>query len=276
MMQVASMHLAWAMDAGRIVIYPESWGTRWVNDPACGKNPNPGCFFLPLTNCTPEPGANIVTSPNDLGGLSYIPVFVQDMLKNSIVEPTAYYHYWMAHSICYFTRLNNRTEIAVKQIMADAGVLKTWEETGFDVAMHIRHGDKGSDMVLIDDPDYASILDLIRKLHKDNLTVFLASDDPRSFQFFANQTGIQLYGIRTPWPGEYHYRSGLFYLADVWAAINAAFTIGTWKSHYDRWLRSLMDVAFGHSSVPFFEVGKMSCFSATHCKKLHRPFFPMT
>jgi hypothetical protein len=179
----------------------------------------------------------------------------------------------MAHAISYFTRLNTRTESAVKKIMADAGVLKTWEKTGFDVAIHIRHGDKCSEMMLVDDPHYASTLNVIRKFHKGNLSVFLASDDPQSFKFFESQTGIQLYAIRTPWHGSYNYQTALFYLADLWAGLNATFTIGTWKSNYDRWLRSLMDVVFGHASVPFLEVGNMTCFSAAHCKRLHRPFF---
>jgi hypothetical protein len=210
-----------------------------------------------------------------VAGLSYVPFFIQKLLKNSLIDPTAYSHYWLMHAISYFTRLNNRTEIAVKQIMADAGVFKTWEKIGFDVALHIRHGDKRKEMILIDDSHYVNVLNLIRKFSKGNLTVFLASDDPRSFRFLSEQTGITMYGIRTPYPTNYHYQAGLFYLADLWTAMNATFTIGTWRSNYDRWLRALMDVAVGRASVPFFEVGKMPCFSAAHCRKLQRPCFPM-
>jgi hypothetical protein len=194
------------------------------------------------------------------------------MLKNSAIDPSAYDHYWTAHAIHYFTRLNNRTDTAVRRIMASAGVLKIWEETGFTVAIHIRHGDKRIEMTLIEDFHYATVLDLVRKLHTGNLSVFLASDDPESFKYLAERTGIRMYGIQTPYPEKDHYQAGLFYIADIYTAMRAKFTIGTWDSNYDRWLRELMDVAAGRASAPFFEVGKMPCFSAAHCQMLCRPF----
>jgi hypothetical protein len=274
MMWVAAIHLGWAMDAGRILIYPESFRTSWVDDPVCGTHPNPGCFFLPLTNCTPESVADIILSPNDARGLSHVPVFVQKILKNSLIDPTAYSHYWLVHAIAYFTRVNNRTDNAVKQIVPDSDVLKTWEKIGFDVAIHIRHGDKRKEMLLIDESHYAKVLNLIRKFYEADLTVFLASDDPRSFKFLAEQKGIKLHRIRTPYPSNYDYRAGLFYLADIWTAVKATFIIGTWKSNYDRWVRALMDVAVGRASGPSLEVGKMSYFSAAHCQQLQRPCFP--
>jgi hypothetical protein len=270
LMRVAASHLARAIDADRILIYPEVFDTVWVKDPVCGNPATPDCYFLPLSNCTPGPASDIVSSHHDKWLRDYAPLFVQKMLNGSIVEPTSYYYYWTAHAWAYMTRLNNRTEVLVRQIMNKSGILPIWETTGFDVAIHVRHGDKRREMALVGNEHYTNVLNLVQKLQPGNLTVFLASDDPQSFEFFARRKDIKLFAIRTPYLDELHYKSGLYVLADVWASMRTKFMIGTWTSNFDNWVKTLIDVVAGHASVPFFEVGQRPCFSSAHCKSLHR------
>jgi hypothetical protein len=157
--------------------------------------------------------------------------------------------------------------------MRDSNVLSTWETTGFDIAIHIRHGDKIKEMNLIDDIHYSNVLDLVLSLCPENPTVFLASDDSQSYEFFRRRKDIRLFEIKNTFPDEQTYRAGLYVLADLQASMRSRFTIGTWGSNFDRWLRGLMDVVAERASSPFFEVGVQPCFSSAHCRRLNLPCF---
>jgi hypothetical protein len=150
--------------------------------------------------------------------------------------------------------------------MQEAGVLSIWQSAGFDVGIHVRHGDKHIEMPLIKDAHYMNVVNLLRRIEGRNLTVFLASGDDESIGFFRRQEGIQLYAIgRT---GSDAYLNTLYYLSNLWALTRSKYVIGTYSSNVDRWLRSLMNIATNHSSSIFFEVGYRECLSARHCQRV--------
>jgi hypothetical protein len=225
-----------------------------------------------LSNCTPGKHSDIEPSHTDLGLLDRIPEFVTQLLNDSLVEPSAYYHYWTAHAVSYVTRLNARTKTLMRDIMGSAGVLQPWETTGFDAAIHIRRGDKEREMELVNNSQYADVLDALRPILPPNPAVFLATEDLSALQFFRTQGGIRLFAI--PYQSQYaNYRSALFYLADLWACVKSKYVIGTWASNFDRWVMELKGVAAERASDVFFEAGRQPCFSAVHCLELNRSAF---
>jgi hypothetical protein len=268
---VTSIYLAGAMDRNEILIYADKFLCQGTQEPECVHSPNLNCFFLPLSNCTPQNRSRIRSIwVHHLSRFNDVPRFIPEILNDSAVDPLAYARYWTDHSMAYLTRLNSRMEGWIEQRMRDTGVLSTWQTTGFDVGIHIRHGDKGLEMPLINDNHYMEVVKLLRKIEHRNLTVFLASGDDSSIKFFQNQTGIQLYVIPKTAPGQ--YLNTVYYLSNLWALTRSKYVVGTYSSNVDRWLRALMNVAANHSSSIFFEVGYRPCFSARHCRKTQIEF----
>jgi hypothetical protein len=188
-----------------------------------------------------------------------------------MIERSLYSHYWMANVISYATRLNERSQASVRQIMQNARILSIWEETGFDVAIHIRHGDKGGEMPLVDNVHYARTLDFLRDFLPPNPKVFLATDDDTSVTFFQKRPDLQLFVIQHN-SSDSAFHMAQVILADIWASVRSTYTIGTFDSNVDRWIRELQDVAGGRASSIFFEVGNQPCFSAVHCKIMNATF----
>jgi hypothetical protein len=116
--------------------------------------------------------------------MTRVPAFLREILNGSAVDPSAYARYWTDHSMAYLTRLNSRMEGLIEQRMRETGVLSIWNTKGFDVGIHIRHGDKNSEMPLVKDIHDMNGVKLLRKIEHRNLSVFLAFGDRQSIEFF--------------------------------------------------------------------------------------------
>jgi hypothetical protein len=274
-MHQAAVRLGTAMDEASILVYPNrfQWSCpRWAhgtNEPPCRHAPTFECFFLPLSNCSPVETSVIRPRATGVNGLK-VPRFLENVLNGSSVEPQAYARYWIDHAVSYLTRLNRDTIHMIEERMRGTAVLSTWETRGFDVTVHIRHGDKYREMPLVEDRHYMNVVEMLRQLEGRNLSVFLATDDPISVSFFRNQSGVQLYDI--PRMGYSNFMESIYYLSNLWALTRCKFTVGTYSSNVDRWLRGLMNVVSNTSSSLFFEVGWRPCLSVTHCRAAGLPY----
>jgi hypothetical protein len=268
-MHFVAGHLSEAIDRNEILVYPRIFASHGTDSRQCGARYSMNCYFEPLSNCTPGPDSRVRISRNDnYAQMDRFPRFVAHVLNGSVVDPQAFLRYWWDHALAYCTRLNLKTRALIDEQMEAIG--DHWNTGGFDVAIHIRHGDKASEMELVDDINYLRVVELLRKLEGRNLTVYLATDDPASFEFFQRQTGIAVFGSRST-SHELFDRS-INYLRDIVAPSRAKYQIGTYGSNGDRWMKALATVNGQRSSNLFFEVGYARCLSVAHCRAVNLPF----
>jgi hypothetical protein len=264
MMSIAAMHLAGSIDRNETVIYPDKWDCHGTDGPECTGTPTPECYFLPLSNCTADAARISQNVYNDLGEVAHVPTYLKRLLNGSIVDPAFYKFFWGEYAMAFFTRPNSRTIGHMERLFRNAGFFDLWNTTGFDIAVHIRHGDKAREMQEVPTVHYANVVRLVRRLVGRNVSVFLATDDPSAVAFFQRLDGIEFYTIERPLGGAYF--SMVYYLADIWASAKSTYTIGTDLSNVDRWIRALIDVGVGRASNVFFEVTNRSCISTVHCR----------
>ncbi len=218
---VLTQSFSWALETDRIMIVKPLYRTRWGDPEFCdANNQSILCYLQPMTNCTVSdedimkaynnntefisPTHAHITNYTQLceyKSVSYIfgpfkgmnknelpgfystyrtillPSFVHNFLSN-----TKYHYdekwYWRIQGATFITRLNERTMNWIreyeKQHCKDC-------KNEYDISTHIRHGDKGSEMKLVDADVYKEAIKIITSLGmKKNYTVYVNADDQES------------------------------------------------------------------------------------------------
>jgi hypothetical protein len=106
------------------------------------------------------------------------------MLKQHISEDRHSW-WWRAVGVAYIVRPNART-------LSELQLRRQAKQVGPDLqpgctSLYVRHGDKASETVVFEDPEYEVALQKL--LHTDprlGRGVFLSTEDPVTVQYFAN------------------------------------------------------------------------------------------
>lgn len=206
-MQTAALASVW--ESGRIMW--EAKGFFLAPASYCGNNTSlDSCYFHPLSNCTlqnaglsqqdfdnapavssleqlAESPARVVTW-NAAGASQYrelVPSVVAAQLKGRGIADDRAYWWWRALGIAYIVRPNAQT-------LAELQKRRHQKLVGPDlrqgcISLYVRHGDKGTESVVFEDPAYEAALHKL--LHTDpalNTHVFLSTEDPYTVEYFLN------------------------------------------------------------------------------------------
>ena len=141
----------------------------------------------------------------------------------------------------------------------------------YDISLHIRHGDKGSEMKLIDADVYKEAIKILTSLGmKKNYTVYVNADDQESVDIIHtlpydvasfNQSRSN-YGYNENIKKKL---SGLESFANLYNQIRADHCVGTIGSNWNRLIYELKSTVGMKSDGFILEVGDTNCMSVSHC-----------
>jgi hypothetical protein len=269
----AAQWFAHAFSMKRIVVWDTKLDRTWTNGPECKGIRSYDCFFAPITNCSAN--RNVVVS-SEIAGKPKLPSWEIDLVRDSPVDPRAIGWHWFAQCFSYIFQPNEWMIGQIFKKMDEAHVPRSkLSAGGFDVAVHIRHGDKWDEMTLIDDSHYVNVLMLIKKMLNRSISVFLMTDDEDSVTHFHQIPGIDVWHLNYPYR-QYNSqeelrtlgtKAVLYVIADIWIACHANMHIGTFQSNVDRAIIELKGTSFPAASMLSFEMER-KCVSAAHCRAI--------
>eukprot|EP00611_Tribonema_gayanum_P027722 TRINITY_DN6934_c0_g1_i1.p1 TRINITY_DN6934_c0_g1~~TRINITY_DN6934_c0_g1_i1.p1 ORF type:complete len:478 (-),score=109.05 TRINITY_DN6934_c0_g1_i1:377-1810(-) len=187
----ASGMLGFAMNEGVIMLYYEKLGSPNFLGSYCAGILNPACIFMPPSNCTAyarNHRNNVTVEKNYLDHSYPTPVvpdkWVQrwaetDMSSSGMVNLQ---YWWRAQAAGYFTRLNARTsqEMIARRMRSAASGAAPLPLPPNTISVHVRHGDKSSEMKLASWKEHLARAD--RLAHKQGFSerfIYLSTDDPK-------------------------------------------------------------------------------------------------
>lgn len=160
-LHVVGSQLAWAISNNKVLSWNPGSCTNFVDPSVChGMMAGCGCYFQALTNCS-HSGLPSKTTPV-IGGSA--PDVLVKMLRKIVpaMKEDEIKYWWRGQSVAYLMRLNLKTHMKVLQLRMDDSIQKAWgqfKKVPFPlprgvISMHVRHGDKGKEMNLVDTKKY--------------------------------------------------------------------------------------------------------------------------
>lgn len=305
-LHVFSTILADALDEDKILIFSEN-NLLWENGPYCHepisdyqkeyieklqkrkrtaiprnitnikqKTNGYDCFFSPLTNCSLYDNLTVEIRRGFIRAKP-IPQIILPIVKRLKIPENLYYFYWRLCAITYFVRYNEIAKSWMKELEEDFLVNPVDE---YDVSIYVRHGDKFFEMALVENQQYVGALNVIQKiLKKDKLNVFLSTEDPKTIQWFINNTNFSLTYFDFEL-GNYNLDYAVTLgniltrqmLANLKHSLFSTFVIGTLSSNWNRIIQELRMTTAGYANSYYFEVGDHACVSLEHCKLIGEKF----
>lgn len=213
---VAGFHAAHAWRNNRLLLWGKNLGVEYTDPATCGDVKSWRCHFRPESNCSVadaeavhgtmfvQDTSNPLNPRTDFSSTrtenyyEYIPVKIVSMLRAAGVEmkQDELKYWWRAQTAAYFARLNDaalddirrmrQAEGAVKVVgpqtaLSRSGALTAWPLPPGLVSAHVRHGDKGSEMKLVEFKDFMQRAELLVRDAPFSLrrAVFVSTEDPK-------------------------------------------------------------------------------------------------
>ncbi|KAK8795499.1 hypothetical protein WA158_000156 [Blastocystis sp. Blastoise] len=308
-MHVFTCMLAVAINQNRVLMYIDNDYPDWIDKDFCTEKTY-NCYFSPITNITFD-GKSILSlndldkripnfrsynryekmepgSDNDqyvyakthstpfLSRPKTVPKFVQEFcdMNGLIKEECAIY--WRIQAIAFLTRMNPRTIEWIKNYRKENCPQC---QDSYDADIHIRHGDKFTEMPLVDNSYYFDpVIILCKYFNKEKMTVFINADENRSIQELSsyNNNIATMISYNNPNRNNQFMDTlktipyiTLISLANLYESLYSPIHIGTYGSNWNRYLFELKQtIGYGGKSM-FLEVGKTSCISYVDCKNIN-------
>ncbi|OHT15390.1 hypothetical protein TRFO_14146 [Tritrichomonas foetus] len=284
-MKHVSRKFVTALKNGYIVIMHRN---KWVwasNGDFCRNDRSFFCFFEEISNCSNyyysiKSGKNIMHyQGNVYPSPFHYPNWLEDFLRDTPIyqNPEAMLFYTTAQIYTYLMRPNKRLLKWMDDYVKNDSLHTDTRYNKIDVAMHVRHGDKGSEMKLVPTMDYVKALRIIQRIeNRKNLTVYVTSEDHNAIKDLKEKVKdctILYYNQKRANGGFKQFRNDGEYLTlvtmmNLREAIRSKYYIGTEKSNWGYMVHLLRQTAGFHFSDLFFEVGEDYCLSVCHCKMM--------
>ncbi len=196
-----------------------------------------------------------------------MPTFVHNFLSINNIEQNEKW-YWRIQGATFVTRLNERTVNWIREYEKES--CKDCKNE-YDISTHIRHGDKGSEMRLIDADVYKEAIKIITSLGmKKNYTVYVNADDQESVDVIHSLP----YDIASFNQSRHNFgynenklekHVGLISFANLYNQVRADHIVGTIGSNWVRLIYELKSTVGMKSDGFILEVGRVLCISSSHC-----------
>ncbi|OHS99180.1 hypothetical protein TRFO_34423 [Tritrichomonas foetus] len=266
-MHILGNSLGHAMNSNAIFYLSPHQTYSFIGGDFCKNSIGMQCFVEPLTKCTPTHSHGRAQAY-----FGSYPSFMNAFLEGGPVPKNLYRLYWDIYSSLYLMRFNQRTIDWMKEYRSKALINPM---DCYDISIHVRHGDKHTEMTLIDDSYYLAPIKIIKNLLGREPTIFLSTEDNRTIDFFLKH--------KPPYKVSYYKyeranenfkqleKRGAELSLISWAnfveSLNCAFHIGTYGSN---WNRLIFEVQRGEHALklksnkclnnnlhwmPYFEVG---------------------
>lgn len=272
--------LSYAFRMNRIMLWnPKDIFPYFQKNGFCKGDKTFDCVFHPLMNCTPTENDDIFT----ISGVSDIwdkmkkftlPTFINSILVNSSINPSSYEWYWRAQAMTYIYRplpnIMYFLKRQSKELSSNGNVLYNMK-----ASIYVLHGDKTSEMKLVNDQHYLStfksMCDMLNLNSK--IPAILVTQDPDSFDYF-KRAGINISHLDTHRShdiqnGKYIYFGNLIIsLIEIWAMIKTNYIFSTRRSNFDQVRLALQQTVGFKTDALNFDVGQLRCLTAVQCKHL--------
>ncbi|OHT15597.1 hypothetical protein TRFO_42465 [Tritrichomonas foetus] len=267
------------------IISPEEW--VWAKgDEFCQDDRSYHCYFEEISNCSRYFHQNthlrkIFIYRHAMYPMSHhIPKWINDFLAGTPIvrsEKTLFY-YLQSQFIAYLMRPNKKTTKWMNDFEKNDPLHVDNSFNKIDVTLHIRHGDKGSEMKLVPTLDFVKAIKIIQRLEKrKNLTVFVSTEDQEAIEILRNSTEgltILAYNMKRINGGYIEFiqnavEISLTSLLNLRESIKLKYFVGTVKSCWSYMVNLLRLTAGFHHNDFYFEVGEEICLSVYHCKILN-------
>ncbi|OHS98899.1 hypothetical protein TRFO_34767 [Tritrichomonas foetus] len=264
---------------------------KWVwasNGSFCKNDTSFFCFFEEISNCTDyyyskKPNHNVLFYHDNKWPSPFHYVnWLNDLLKDTPMykHPDVYLFYSTSQILAYLLRPNQRLLKWMDDFVLNNSLNIDTHYNKIDVAMHIRHGDKGSEMKLVPTMDYVKALKVIQKIEKrKNLTVYVTTEDHNAVKELKDKVKdatIVFYDQHRENGGYNNFKRNGEYITlvtmmNLREVLRAKYYIGTERSCWGYMAYMLRQTAGFHFSDQFFEVGQQKCISVCHCRKIGMP-----
>ena len=290
---VAGWQLGHAIAQNRIFFWSDTAGNPYAQEAVCGAVRNWECYFQRPTNCS----TSTLSNPgNTVGGQdpgewsadkNFVPPVLRDKLLGMAPHMTfdEVKYWWRAQSSAFIMRMNDRTVEALRILRTAERMVHIAPASGVpyadhlnrqpkplfplppgSVSFHIRHGDKGKEMVL---KPFAAFLDAAEDLTKLNplflrRSFFLSTEDPEAIeQAKANTKGWAALYSDIPrhnsngWD-QMHLANDLVrvHFVQLLMALECDAWVGTRGSNWNRLIDELRCVWVAKCTAPYVEVGE--------------------
>lgn len=191
-----------------------------------------------------------------------VPEEAKKLLGNEAVPSQNMHFWWRAQGIAFMVRPNERTRLEIqsrKQQQSWSGI------PDGTVSVHIRHGDKGTEMQLVPDVEYLfKAEELVRHDESLRKSIFLSTEDADSIQFFKNLDDWTVLTIDVPRPDQsispiaFAKRIGsdeemLNSLVNLDLALQCSGWVGTIKSNWNRVIEELRSTVRCKAHRPYID-----------------------
>ncbi len=301
---VLTQSLAWTISTDRIMIAKPLFRTYWGDPEFCdADNQSMLCYLEPLTNCSiSEKDIRLAfnrgkvhfshnhahvhnyTLVSQYPQIQYIftaynyylnqqvPSFIHSFLSYS--DMTNYERwYWRIQASAFITRLNEKTMNWIHDYEKE-NCNECKNE--YDFTLNIRHGDKGSEMGLIEADVYKEAIKIITSLGlKKDYTVYVNADDQESVDAIYKLP----YNVASFNQSRYNYgyeqnkeekHVGLISFSNLLHQIRGDHCVGTIGSNWSRLIYELKMTVGLKSDGFIFEVGNEACITLAHCTMKRR------
>ncbi|CAF1423918.1 unnamed protein product [Adineta steineri] len=234
-------------------------------------------------------------------------LFTQALLQYTSVPltPTAIKYWWRGQATAYILRLNTNSLAKIRQLRRDSSlhhgftigknsnglenVAVPFPLPAHSFSMHVRHGDKSSEMRLIPFREYVEEAEWFAKQNPNSFhkSAFLSSEDPSVFEEAKNITSVTFdYGLTSPNENWVWYMSKIkrmnsgpiqqlnafgsrhettiSWLLQLFISLECDGYVGTLNSNWNRLIDELRCVWVDKCMHPYLEVGDVVDWSNYH------------
>lgn len=267
------------IDSNKTVIYYPNSFSALSKGGNCTKS-GLDCFLIPISSCMfskEEIDSNRVRfqkhSITDYSRLWSYPMSILPILQKTATPKPLYFFYWRMQASFFLLHFNDNTlkwfNIYKKNFLVNP-------KSFYDVEIFVRHGDKFTEMKLIDVKKYVFPLKIISKLLNRKISVYVSSDSQIALDFLINlsdrkyeisylkfQRSQNGFSFKSSNNGFYNT---LLSFADLWESKNSNYHIGTLSSNWNKLIIQLRLQYFPPMNLPYFEVGDIKCITPVQCR----------
>ena len=192
-------YISMAINHGYIAIMPrKQWIWASLMD-FCGNDTSFTCVFEDISNCTDYYYSNYkskITLNNPSNSYPppfFYPLWVEQLLKDTPIHKSleSYLFYSSCQILGYLTRPTKK----VVHWMNEYTKKDPIKAQKIDLAIHIRHGDKASEMKLVPTMEYLNAIKIIQRLEKKkDINVLISTEDQSAVELLEkNAKDIKIY-----------------------------------------------------------------------------------